>query len=57
MAFLDRMTQSYLPHTDGRAPAGWVRLRVARVSFMVLAGLIGAGAGIALDSLFNLFAE
>ncbi|MEZ5946366.1 MAG: hypothetical protein R3C13_01745 [Hyphomonas sp.] len=51
------MTRTHLPYADGRALAGLAGMGAARIGLMVLAGLIGAGAGIALDSVFNLFAE
>lgn len=57
MMILDRMTRTHLPYADGRALAGLAGMGAARIGLMVLAGLIGAGAGIALDSVFNLFAE
>ncbi|HPE47631.1 MAG TPA: hypothetical protein PLR76_04510 [Hyphomonas sp.] len=57
MTFFDRLTSVHFPHSETYVSAGRTGWSVARIALMVLGGLIGAGAGMALDSAFNLFAE
>jgi len=57
MTFFDRLTSVHFPRVEGHAStrtSGW---SAARIALLVLAGVIGAGVGMALDSAFNLFAE